>query len=215
MEREEAQNYNNELFRYTGVRYKCNTIRDYYLIKVLYELFSIYKADDIIAYYDLILDDYFDKTKVDNSKIKKIVKDKTVEGFYYNYGYTQGLYQYWLKYYYPTCLNFVSFLAIYSGEELDYTVFENTTTTALNKTFRFMENQSIDMIRNEMSILSDISDEYKSELGYKIKFIWHAKQDEKTCKTCWSLNGKKYNYAPDKAHANCRCTLELRREYEE
>lgn len=211
MEKEEAQKYNNELFRYLGVRYKCNTIRDYYLIKTLYTLFQIFSSEEVLKYYDELLDEYFDMTGVNNKDIKQKVYNHTIEDFYYNYGFTEGLYQYWLKYYYPTCLNFVSFLAIYSGEEVPYTVFENTTKTAMNKTFKFMENQSIEMIRNEMSLISIFTKMYEKIIGYKLLFVWRAKKDEKTCSICKSLDGKIYRYVPDKAHPNCRCTLELDR----
>lgn len=57
-------------------------------------------------------------------------------------------------------MNFVSFLAIYSGEELPYTVFVNTTNTALNKLTHFMEEQSIEMVRSMMTDIEELSDEY-------------------------------------------------------
>ena len=135
---------------------------------------------------------------------KKDIFDITGEGIYYNFGITEGLYQYWLKYYYPTCLNFVSFLAIYSGEELPFTVFENTTNTAMNKFIHFIEEQSVDIIRNMVSNIS--------KKDTSIKFIWRAKKDEKTCKICKSLNGKVYTYKPNQAHPNCRCVLEIYKE---
>lgn len=137
--------------------------------------------------------------------MKKKVIDKTIEGYYYNYGFTEGLYQYWLKYYYPTCLNFVSFLAIYSGEELPYTVFVNTTNTALNKLTHFMEEQSIEMVRSMMSDIEEMADEY----NLKIFFVWRATEDRKTCKICRELDGKRYKRAPNLAHPNCRCKLEV------
>lgn len=203
----------------------------------------------VLEYYDDLLDTYYNDLGIGRPKLKKKVIDKTVEGFYFNYGYTEGLYQYWLKYYYPTCLNFVSFLAIYSGEELPYTVFENTTKTALNKLVKFIEEQSIEMIRNEMTNVDEISSEisdairnYKDgkidmndlvdivnkllstgerieedeieeiikEYDLKIWFIWRATGDRITCKTCNSLDGKRYRWAPGLAHPNCRCKLEVK-----
>ena len=202
-EKIEAQRYNSELYSLTGLRFKCNTLRDYYLIKVLYQLLSIIQDPVILEYYDEVLSVYYDKLKISKPKLKRKIIDKTIEGYYYNYGYTEGLYQYWLKYYYPTCLNFTSFLAIYSGEELPYTVFENTTTTALNKLTKFMEEQSIEMVRNEMSNISI----YGKEEGLNISFVWEATNDGKTCKICRDLNGKKFKYAPNLAHPNCRCKL--------
>ena len=245
----EAQKYNAELYSLTGLRFKCNTIRDYYLIKTLYELLSVIQDPVVLEYYDEVLNVYYDKLNIERPTLKKKVIDKTIEGYYYNYGFTEGLYQYWLKYYYPTCLNFVSFLAIYSGEELPYTVFQNTTTTALNKLNHFMEEQSIEMIRNEMTNVEEITSEireaiesYKKgkidintlkeiinrllatserieedeieeiaeEYNLKIFFIWRATEDRKTCKICRELDGKRYKWAPNLAHPNCRCKLEVR-----
>ena len=143
----------------TGLRFKCNTIRDYYLIKTLHSLLGIVQDPIVLEYYDGLLDTYYNDLGIGRPILKKKVIDKTIEGFYFNYGFTEGLYQYWLKYYYPTCLNFVSFLAIYSGEELPYTVFENTTKTSLNKLLKFIEEQSVDMIRNEMTNVEEISSE--------------------------------------------------------
>lgn len=160
----------------------------------------------VLEYYDSLLDTYYNDLGIGRPKLKSKVIDKTVEGFYFNYGFTEGLYQYWLKYYYPTCLNFVSFLAIYSGEELPYTVFENTTKTALNKLLKFMEEQSVEMVRHEMSEIEELAEEF----DLKIYFIWRATGDRITCKTCNSLNGKRYRWAPGLAHPNCRCKLEVR-----
>lgn len=202
----EAQKYNAELYSLTGLRFKCNTIRDYYLIKTLYELLSVIQDPVVLEYYDEVLNVYYDKLNIGRPTLKKKVIDKTVEGYYYNYGFTEGLYQYWLKYYYPTCLNFVSFLAIYSGEELPYTVFVNTTNTALNKLTHFIEEQSIEMVRSMMTDIEELSDEY----NLKIFFIWRATEDRKTCKICRELDGKRYKWAPNLAHPNCRCKLEVR-----
>ena len=102
-------------------------------------------------------------------------------------------------------MNFTSFLAIYSGEELPYTVFINTTTTALNKLTHFMEEQSIDMVRSMMSDIAEISEEY----NLKIYFIWRATEDRITCDKCRRLDGKRYRWAPNLAHPNCRCKLEV------
>lgn len=211
-EKEEALEMNKELFSLTGTKFKCRTLREYYLIKILYELLTALKETDMDQYYKDILNQYYDKTNVNNKVIRDKLIDDTLEGYYYNYGYTEGLYQYWLKYYYPTVLNFTSFLAIYSGDLLPYTTFINTTNTAFNKLDKFIENQSVEMIRNEMYLLSEITDEYEEELGYKIRFVWVAKKDELTCKICKALNGKEFRYVPDLAHPNCRCTLELKRE---
>lgn len=167
-EKIEAQRYNSELYALTGLRFKCNTIRDYYLIKTLWTLLQIVHDPIVLEYYDSLLSEYYDSLGIGRPRLKKKVIDKTVEGFYFNYGYTEGLYQYWLKYYYPTCLNFVSFLAIYSGEELPYTVFENTTKTSLNKLLRFIEEQSIEMIRNEMTNVDEITSEIREAIeSYK------------------------------------------------
>lgn len=198
----------------TGIRFKCITIRDYYLIKILYKLLRVVSEPIVLHYYEALLTEYYDGLGISRPRLKKKVIDKTVEGFYFNYGYTEGLYQYWLKYYYPTCLNFVSFLALYSGEELPYTVFENTTKTALNKLVKFIEEQSVDMVRNEMSILSEIVKEYNKtrdakEPELKVYFIWRITQDKKTCIKCSSLEGKKFKWAPDLVHPNCRCRLEV------
>lgn len=208
-EKEEAREMNKELFLLTGTKFKCRTIREYYLIKILYELIKVFKDNDMEKYYNQVIDDYYDITNVRNKVIREKVKDQTLESFYYNYGLTQGLYQYWLKYYYPTCLNFTSFLAIYSGEELPYTVFINTTNAAFNKMNKFIENQSVEMIRNEMYLLSEIVNANMYELGYKIEFIWVATKDETTCKICRKLNGKIFKYKPELAHPNCRCRLDL------
>ena len=139
--------------------------------------------------------------------MKKKVIDKTVEGYYYNYGFTEGLYQYWLKYYYPTCLNFTSFLAIYSGEELPYTVFINTTNTALNKLTHFIEEESVEMVRNEMSITSELMRDKTYMFDYYLEFIWRTRHDDRVCKICKALDGQTFYYQKDKAHPNCRCTL--------
>lgn len=152
------------------------------------------------TYYNNLMTTYYNEIPIDKD-IKKKVFDITGEGIYYNYGITEGLYQYWLKYYYPTCLNFVSFLAIYSGEDLPFEMFDNTTNTAFNKFIHFIEEQSVDVIRN---MVSNISKEDNT-----LQFIWRAKKDEKTCKICKSLNGKVYNYKPNEAHPNCRCILEI------
>lgn len=160
---------------------------------------------DTQEYYDNLLTIYYDSVPIDqDEEFKKEVFDLTGEGKYYNFGITEGLYKYWLKYYYPTVLNFTSFLAIYSGEELPYTMFENTTNTALNKTSHFIEEQSVEIVRNEMSIISE-----KDET---IKFIWKAKDDAKTCKICNTLNNTVYSYKPNLAHPNCRCHLEIHKE---
>lgn len=167
---------------------------------------QLLEDDEVKTYYREILSTYFDEVPVKvNKELKKKVIDRTVEDFYYNYGFTEGLYQYWLKYYYPTCLNFTSFLAIYSGEELPFTVFENTTNTALNKLTHFIEEQSIEMIRNEMSIYSELSEDYDLD----IKFIWRITHDRKVCDVCRRLDGKVYKYVPNLAHPNCRCKLEV------
>ena len=167
---------------------------------------SLLEDDNVSKYYNEIMSDYFDEVPIKkNKELKEKVIDRTVEGFYYNYGLTEGLYKYWLKYYYPTCLNFVSFLAIYSGEELPYTVFENTTNTALNKLMYFIEEQSIEMVRNELSELEELSEEYNID----IKLVWRATHDRKVCDICRRLDGKVYNYIPNKAHPNCRCKLEV------
>ena len=146
------------------------------MIKTLYELLSIIQDPVVLEYDDEVLSTYYDKLKIGRPQLKKKVIDKTLEGYYYNYGFTEGLYQYWLKYYYPTCLNFTSFLAIYSGEELPYTVFENTTKTSLNKLTHFMKEQSIEMVRSMMTDIDEMSEEY----DLKIFFIWrfsHGLQD--------------------------------------
>ena len=205
-EKIEAQRYNSELYALTGLRFKCLTIRDYYLIKTLWTLLSIVDDRIVLEYYETLLSEYYDQLEIGRPKLKSKVIDKTVEGFYFNYGFTEGLYQYWLKYYYPTCLNFVSFLAIYSGEELPYTVFENTTKTSLNKLCKFIEEQSIEMIRHEMSEIEELAEEY----NLNIFFIWRATNDRVTCKTCNRLNGKRFRWAPGLAHPNCRCRLEVR-----
>lgn len=212
IEREEAQEMNKELFSLTGTKFKVRTLREYYLVKILYTLLMVYKDNDLEKYYQEVSDLYYDKTNVRNKVIREKVEDQTLESFYYNYGLTQGLYQYWLKYYFPTCLNFTSFLAIYSGEELPYTVFINTTNTALKKMEKFIENQSVEMIRNEMYLLSLLVHEYRYELGYDLHFIWLAEKDEVTCKICRDLNGKIFTYKPDLAHPNCRCRLEIVKE---
>lgn len=212
IEREEAQEMNNELFSLTGTRFKVRTLREYYLVKILYTLLMVFKDNDLEKYYQEVSDLYYDKTNVRNKVIREKVEHETLESFYYNYGLTQGLYQYWLKYYYPTCLNFTSFLAIYSGEELPYTVFINTTNTAFKKMEKFIENQSVEMIRNEMYLLSLLVHEYRNELGYDIHFIWVSEKDEITCKICRGLNGKIFTYKPDLAHPNCRCKLMLVKE---
>jgi hypothetical protein len=164
-EKIEAQKYNSELYALTGLRFKCLTIRDYYLIKILWTLLAIVQDPIVLEYYEALLEEYYGMLEIKSVRLKKKVIDKTVEGFYFNYGYTEGLYQYWLKYYYPTCLNFVSFLALYSGEELPYTVFENTTKTALNKLCRFIEEQSIEMIRAEMSNIEEITTELREAIN--------------------------------------------------
>jgi hypothetical protein len=205
-EKLESQKYNSDLYALTGLRFKCNTIRDYYLIKTLHTLLGVVQDPIVLEYYDDLLDTYYNDLGIGRPELKKKVIDKTVEGFYFNYGFTEGLYQYWLKYYYPTCLNFVSFLAIYSGEELPYTVFENTTKTALNKLLNFMEEQSVEMVRHEMSEIEELAEEY----DLKIFFIWRATGDRITCKTCNSLDGKRYRWAPGLAHPNCRCKLEVK-----
>ena len=169
-------------------------------------LLQIIKDPVILEYYDAVLGEYYDKLNIGRPRFKRKIIDRTIEGYYFNYGVTEGLYQYWLKYYYPTVLNFTSFLAIYSGEELPYTVFVNTTNTALNKIFKFIEEQSIDMVRKEMSDISELAKEEDLE----IYFIWRALDDRKTCKICEKLDGTKYKYAPDLAHPNCRCYLEVR-----
>lgn len=212
-EKEEAQKYNNELFRLVGVKYQCKTIRDYYFIKTMYEMLSVYTGSDMEAYFDKLLDEYYNMTGIKHDVIKEKAKHNVIEDYYFNYGFTEAIYKYWLKYYYPTCLNFTSFLALYSGEELPFSVFENTTNTALKKMYRFLEEESVAMVRNELSEISKLSEEYESELGYKLVFRWKSKNDKKTCKTCWSLNGKVFEYQPNQVHANCRCTFEIERRY--
>lgn len=171
---------------------------------MLYLLLQIPKEVIESGYYEKMLNKYYAITEV-KLPIKEKVIHKTIEDYYFNYGFTEGLYQYWLKYYYPTCLNFSSFLAIYSGEELPYTVFENTTTTALNKLSKFIEEQSIDMIRHEMSDIAELA----QEEGVNIYFIWKSLHDRKTCKICRDLDERIYTWAPDLAHPNCRCILQM------
>lgn len=183
------------------------------MIKCLYELISVIQDPIVLKYYDDLLSAYYDKLEIGNPRMKKKVIDKTIEGYYYNYGFTEGLYQYWLKYYYPTCLNFTSFLAIYSGEELPYTVFINTTNTALNKLTHFIEEESVEMVRNEMSIVSELMKDSTYMFDYYLEFIWKAKHDSRTCKICKTLDGKVFYYDVDKAHPNCRCTLEVHKKW--
>ena len=79
--------------------------------------------------------------------------------------------------------------------------------------YRFLEEESVAMVRHELSEISKLSEEYESELGYKLVFRWKSRNDSKTCKTCWSLNGKVFEYQPNQVHANCRCTFEIERRY--
>ncbi len=158
-------------------------------------------------YYKNVLETYYGslKLKIDDKTLKVKLVDDTLEGYFFNYGVTEGLYQYYLKYYYNVCLNFTSFLAIYSGDMLPFMVFEHTTNVALNKLFKFVEEQSIDMIRYELSDLSKISKEYDID----IQFVWRARHDEKTCQICQNLDNQIFTWAPNLAHPNCRCELEM------
>lgn len=207
IEKEEAKIYNEFLTKELGISYKVRNIRDYYQVRIMYELLQIYTSEEVATYYDYLLEGYFEKTGIKNNIVKKQAKDGTLEEYFFNYGYTEALYQYWYKYYNPTVMNFVSFLAIYSGEELPYTVFENTTNTAFNKTIRFIEEESVLMVRKEMSEISKLSEQYYDELEYKVKFIWHTKEDERVCKVCDYLDNREFDYAPYQAHPNCRCYL--------
>jgi predicted CopG family antitoxin len=54
------------------------------------------------------------------------------------------------------------------------------------------------------------AEELAEEYDLKIFFIWRDTGDRITCKTCNSLDGKRYRWAPGLAHPNCRCKLEVR-----
>lgn len=70
-EKMEAQKYNAELYSLTGLRFKCNTIRDYYLIKTLYELLSVIQDPVVLEYYDEVLNVYYDKLNIGRPTLKK------------------------------------------------------------------------------------------------------------------------------------------------
>ena len=102
-EKEEALEMNKELFSLTGTKFKCRTLREYYLIKILYELLTALKETDMDQYYKDILNQYYDKTNVNNKVIRDKLIDDTLEGYYYNYGYTIQGYQHYYSSYSHLC----------------------------------------------------------------------------------------------------------------
>lgn len=195
-------------------------------------MLSIVDDKEVMDYYNELVSSYYSRLGFSELKdYKGKIIDHTIEGYYFNYGITEGIYQYWLKYYYPTCLSFTSFLAIYSGEELPYTTFENTSKTSLKKLTTFIEEQSVEVVRNEMDEISKTTEENDIEITdedtvkllkklgvndittnsgklLKIRFRWKI-ADKFACKTCKSLDGQIFNYQVDKAHPHCRCHLEV------
>ena len=192
----EANKYISYIFKNTGIKFRCKSIKDYIFLKTLYLILISY--EDVESNFYIPVANHYG----DYESLKK--KD------YFGYSLKEILKQYIVKYYYQDLTNFAVIWEYYNfltedefEDRLDteFTVLGHKIDKNEEKITRLLDNISVQMIREA------VKDEAEEEGEEYVQ--WHAYGDSRTCKDCKKLDKKVFPLyrVPYSLHPNCRCYL--------
>lgn len=214
--KKEAQKWIDYIYQNTGIKFSCKKIKDYVFIKMLYLLLVDYNEMENEFLLNIM------KTYVSQKNIKKVQ-----EANYFGYSLKDVLKQYIVKYYYGDLTNFAVIWEYYQdlveGREepklfekrIDqgYKVLVKKLEKEAVKTNHLYDNLAVDIIEeNTIQTFISLQEELEEDdIPHKIEMVWRTLGDEKVCKECADLSGRRFLHVMDlpQRHPNCRCYYEI------
>lgn len=100
-----------------------------------------------------------------------------------------------------------------AGDSKYFASFEHNIDKALQRMNRSISNSMIELVRNEMTNLSEevknnppVVHNNGKKLTLHVQFVWKSREDKRVCSACNKLDGILLDRIPNKMpHLNCRC----------
>lgn len=199
--------YNDKVYKKFGITIRVMTQKDFNKLRCLAYIADIIDEKAIKQTYSDIFDEY---SVMITNKSNNYVKEKTLPKWSI---WFEDMYQAWYEYAYNAVFSW--------GNAENIASLDRITATALKKLLRYLQNDTIEMVRteavNEQNYIETTPEKViikNKPLTRHLEFIWQSKEDAKVCSICNELDGKVLSDIPDKSpHLNCRCNYGVKEWY--